>query len=125
MAADSASTKIRTEITEAIGAHGAWKTRLRAAALAGTSTLDPAQVADGHICRFGVWLDGYVKANPNDRDARRISDMHQQFHRCAGTVAMSIREGRTDEALREIETGRFKQISGDLVAQMMDWRSRV
>lgn len=115
----------RTEITEAIGAHGAWKTRLRAAALAGNSTLDPAQVADGHICRFGTWLDGYVKANPNDRDARRISDIHQQFHRCAGTVAMSIVEGRTDEALREIETGRFKQISGDLVAQMMDWRSRV
>lgn len=122
---DKVVSTTRTEIAEAIGAHGAWKTRLKAAALAGAANLDPATVADGHRCRFGLWIDGHIKAHPNDRDARRISDLHQQFHRCAGGVALSIREGRSAEALQDIETGRLKQITETLVAEMMAWRRKV
>jgi hypothetical protein len=116
------NTDIRTQITEAIGAHGAWKTRLKAAALAGSTTIDPARAADGHGCRFGQWLDGYLRAHPNDRNARRIGDLHQQFHRCAGNVALSIRDGRGTEALTEIESGKLKVITNNLVSEMMAWR---
>ena len=119
---DKAISTIDAEITKAIGAHGAWKTRLKAAALAGATAIDPATVADGHICQFGLWIDTHVKAHPNDRVARRISDLHQQFHRCAGSVALSIREGNSAEALREIESGRLKHATETLVAAMMDWR---
>ncbi len=118
-------TTTRTEITEAIGAHGAWKTRLKAAAMSGVSNLDPARVADNHSCRFGTWLDGYLKAHPNDRNARRIGDLHQQFHRCAGSVAERINAGEAKAALKEIEEGKFKTTTDDLVAAMMEWRRHV
>lgn len=110
------------EITQAIGDHGAWTTRLKAAALSGATTLDPATVADGHVCQFGLWIDHHVKTHPNDHMARRIIDLHQQFHRCAGGVALSIREGSSAAALREIEGGRLKHATRTLVAAMMDWR---
>lgn len=120
-----ADPRTRTEITEAIGAHGAWKTRLKAAALAGVATLDPVKVADGHSCRFGMWLDGYLTAHPNDRNARRIGDLHQQFHRTAGAVAGRINAGEGKAALKEIEEGQFKTVTTDLVAAMMEWRRHV
>lgn len=121
-ACKTADGDTRTEITNAIGAHGAWKTRLKAAALAGISTIDPAKVSDGHGCRFGMWLDGYLRAHPTDRNARRIGDLHQQFHRSAGNVALSLRDGKAPEALAEIETGKFKAITTELVSEMMNWR---
>ncbi|PWK62072.1 CZB domain-containing protein [Roseicyclus mahoneyensis] len=120
-----AETTTRTEITEAIGAHGAWKTRLKAAAMAGVSNLDPARVADNHSCRFGTWLDGYLKTHPNDRDARRIGDLHLQFHRSAGSVAERINAGEAKAALKEIEEGKFKAVTNDLVTAMMEWRRHV
>jgi hypothetical protein len=116
---------IRTEITEAIGAHGAWKTRLKAAALAGATAIDPRQVADCHACRFGQWLDAHLSANPEDRAARRIFDLHQRFHRAAGEVAEAICAGHGDQAVRDVETGPFKGASDALVAAMMDWRRKV
>lgn len=116
-----APTDLYTKLNEAIGAHGAWKLRLRMAAQKGTSSEVIDNAGDCHACDFGRWLDslpGDVRAQP---EARRTIDLHAAFHKCAGHVAQMAVQGQKDKALAMLEN-EFNDASSALKNAVVSWK---
>lgn len=105
------SESFREEINEAIGAHGAWKQRLRTAAMKQETNLPVEDICSDDKCRFGKWLYGLPVDQRKDGRAEKVRELHAQFHKTAGNVALLIRDGKADAALSEIESGAFVDIA--------------
>mgnify|MGYP000126737886 CR=1 FL=1 len=114
-------TDLSTKLNEAIGAHGAWKLRLRMAAQKGVSSEVIANAGDCHVCDFGRWLDSLpsdVRAQP---EARQTIDLHAAFHTCAGQVAQMAVDGRKDKALAMLDN-EFADASNALKNAVVKWK---
>ncbi len=116
----------RDEISRAIGAHGMWKQRLRAAIASGKSELAPADVARDNLCDFGKWL--HSDSTAGDRaspEYRQVLDLHAQFHRCASGVLSAALAGNHTVAENAMGlSGEFTSISADLTKAMMNWKAK-
>lgn len=114
---------VATQITNAIGAHGAWKKRLAMAIAAGSHHENIAVVAQNDQCGFGKWLRDTV---PSSRDAEcheRAMSLHGEFHGEAAKVLRQIDQGRLDEARASTAPGGdFAESSRVLTACMIRWR---
>jgi hypothetical protein len=113
-----------SQISKAIAAHDAWKTRLRSAIDNGITDVDPNQVAKDNACQFGQWLYGSMispteRASANYATVRRL---HALFHGCAGRVLECVATGHKVEAdvLMASEYGR---ISAELTRAMLKWKA--
>ncbi|MBM2319930.1 MULTISPECIES: CZB domain-containing protein [Marivita] len=116
-----APTDLYTQLNEAIGAHGAWKLRLRMAAQKGTSSEMIETAGDCHVCDFGRWLDSlpsHVRAQP---EARQTIDLHAAFHTCAGRVAKIAAQGQKDTALAMLDH-EFNDASNALKNAVVKWK---
>lgn len=114
------------QLGQAMAAHGAWKSRLRAAALRDAETLDPEVIARPDACVFGRWLDMLERSgNADAAEIRAVRSAHVAFHRVAGQVAHKIREGRTESALAALDEGAYAQASDALKERIVAWRSRL
>jgi|SRR6056297_1850214 len=113
-----------TKLTDAIGAHGAWKFRLRAAARKGADEEMVRQAGDHHGCAFGQWLDSL----PGDVRLSQVANdtivRHAEFHRVASRAAQLIKQGETEAALGMLET-EFAGASQALTAAVSRWRMAV
>ena len=113
------------EIVAAMGAHGHWKGRLRAAVDKGTSTFTVSTVAVDNLCDFGKFL--HTKVDPAAKQSahwRRCQDLHARFHKEAGRVlqlALAGKKGMAEEAMNA--HSEFAKVSRELAAAMLKWRS--
>jgi hypothetical protein len=112
---------LNAKLTQAIGAHGAWKSRLR---LAAHTQADPATIAaagDHHACEFGCWLDSLPVSVQAGEEAREAIARHAEFHRVAGRAAQLIAQGKKDAALGLLDTD-FNDASRVLTSAVSRWK---
>lgn len=86
---------MRAAIRDAMGAHGAWKLRLRTAVQTGRGDISAARARCDDRCDFGRWLYGpglsaEMKAGKPYQVVRRL---HAEFHAAAGEVLAAAERG--------------------------------
>ncbi len=114
------------QINDAIGAHGAWKLRLRSAIRTRSADITSHTASCDDKCAFGKWLYG-----PDIDAATRtgvpygvIRRLHADFHRSAGSVLFLIERGKVAEAEAQM-TGEFTQRSETLVRALNKWKGEL
>ena len=112
-------------INKAVGAHGAWKLKLRTAISHNKSDVVPELVARDDQCEFGKWLNGPT-IPPEMRSGIPygvIKRLHADFHKCAATVLQKAINGHPD-ALDLLE-GEFSDRSKTLVTALSKWKGEL
>ena len=114
------------QIDEAIGAHGMWKMRLRAAMRTGKSDISAHEAGCDGNCKFGQWLNSTALSAEAKADVpyKVVKRVHADFHRSAGHVMSSALGGRQREAEERLE-GEFIPTSEKLVRALMKWKSEL
>lgn len=114
------------EINDAIGAHGAWKLKLRTAISVGKSDVEPATVRCDDRCALGRWLYGSTldDSTKSGKPYQVIRRLHAEFHHSAATVLESALAGRKDQATQALE-GEFKERSEKLVRALTKWKGEL
>lgn len=120
------SDQLSQQITDAIGAHGMWKMRLRTAITTGQSDITPAVAGCSDQCAFGKWLEGRelsadIRAGVPYQVVRRL---HADFHRSAGSVLAHALAGRPQQASAAMN-GEFTERSEKLVRALAKWKGEV
>ena len=110
------------DLDQALQAHGAWKQRLRAAAVHKEVDLPANSICRDDCCRFGRWLYSLPAEKRESPEARTVQRLHAQFHRAAGAVANMIEDGMFDQALSSLATGGYPQVSAELTRAVVDWK---
>ena len=117
------SSDMVKNITDAIGAHGAWKLRLRTAINTGRSDAKPSDVRCDDRCALGEWLHGPAM----DTQTRSglpyqvTKRLHAEFHGTAADVLTLALDGRKDEA-SSLLNGDFTARSERLVRALTKWK---
>jgi len=114
------------EINNAIGAHGAWKLRLRTAISRGTSDVSPEHVRCDDRCDFGKWIhgpsiDAQTRAGKPYEVVRRL---HRDFHQTAANVlehALSQNKAQAEQIMQ----GEFTERSEKLVRALTKWKGEL
>ena len=113
-------------ITAAIGAHGLWKGRLRAAIESGTDDMRTDIVRDAHQCDFGKWLHG-ADIDAQIRKSQHYGtcvELHRRFHIAAAGVMSLVIAGKKQEASKALGTDQeFSKVSLDLTKAMLAWKA--
>lgn len=113
---------MREAIRDAMGAHGAWKLRLKTAVVTGRGDITAEQARCDDRCAFGRWLhgpglDAGLKRSTPYQVVRRL---HAEFHDCAGAVLGAAEQG--DSATAEaILAGDFEARSEALKRALTKW----
>jgi len=117
---------IMKAIAAALGAHGAWKLRLRTAVTTGSSNVTPAQARCDKSCEFGKWLHGHEidAATKHGMPFKVVSRLHMEFHQCASHVLEKAIVGEKDGA-RSLLEGEFTQRSSKLGQALTKWRGEL
>lgn len=113
------------EIGRAIGAHGQWKARLRAAIASGELDIAVASIRVDDQCALGRWLHGSSMADSErDHDHHEIvARLHAEFHVVAARVAELALAGNKAEAQKLMDLdGDFTHASAKLTLAMMTWK---
>ena len=114
------------EITKAIGAHGAWKLKLRTAISLGKSEDDPRNVCRDDQCPFGKWIHGssidqVTRAGVPYQVVKRL---HREFHESAGKVLTLVLASRKADA-ESLYVNDFTPRSEKLVRALTKWKGEV
>ncbi|MBB6123521.1 CZB domain-containing protein [Sphingobium subterraneum] len=114
------------EIVGAIGAHGAWKLKLRVAITRGESDVLPEKVKCDDRCPFGRWIhgptiDAETKAGMPYQVVRRL---HREFHETAASVLDLAIRSRKEQA-DALFAGEFTQRSEKLVRALSKWKGEL
>ena len=113
---------MRQQLHDAIGAHGAWKARLRTAIEQGTNDREVLAARASERCSFGRWLQHMPGSDRDPRFFARVHELHEAFHREAAAVLDLARLGRHEEAARSLAPGAdFDRLSDALTNAMLDW----
>ena len=120
------NAELSQHIHTAIGAHGAWKMRLRTAIRTGTGDISVADASHEALCAFGKWLTGpsippQVRAGVPWQLVRRL---HAEFHRAAGQVLDAALKGRSDQA-EDLLAGPYAAASDKLVRALTKWKNEI
>ncbi len=115
--------ELPNQINQAIGAHGAWKLRLRTAINTGACDIAPATASSDNQCAFGKWLhgptvDATTRAGVPYQVIRRL---HAEFHQTAGKVLTKAVAGDT-LAAQKILDSEFNDQSEKLVRALHKWK---
>lgn len=117
---------VSEQVRAAIGAHGAWKLKLKAAIATGRFPTDPAKLSCDDQCEFGRWLysanlDEHTRGGKPYQVVRRL---HSEFHECAGRVLALAISGRSAEASALLVT-EYDERSSTLVRALTKWRGEL
>lgn len=115
--------QLAQQIDAAIGAHGAWKLRLRTAIAGSPSDVTPQTACRDDACAFGHWLHGAdidapTRAGMPYQVVRRL---HAEFHRSAGEVLTLALAGNRIRATDVMEAD-FTPRSDKLVRALTKWK---
>ncbi len=110
------------QISKAVGAHGMWKMRLKAAIDTGKGDVDVATARVDNACEFGKWLYGQVSADAQATPYYgEVKQLHAQFHQVAGLVLELATSGKRSDA-EALMGGDYARISSELTRKMMEWQ---
>lgn len=114
------------EIKTAIGAHGAWKMKLKAAITTGKTDLQPNVVRCDDQCALGKWLYGpSIDQNTRMGMPYKVNKrVHAEFHECAARVVELVLRQKSEEAKSLLE-GEFTERSEKLVRALTKWRGEL
>ena len=113
------------EIDKAIGAHGMWKMRLKAAVDTGKIDTSVDAIRQDSQCMFGKWLYGasLTSADKASSHYKTVRAIHAEFHKTAARVAELASSGRKAEAEAMMALGgEYASVSGKLTRAMMEWK---
>jgi len=116
------------EIEKAIGAHGMWKARLKAAIDTGKSEMPVETIRVDNQCEFGKWLYGATLSAQDKTSPHysKVKELHAQFHKTAARVAALALSGKKAEAEKMIASGgEYAEASAKLTGAMMEWDKSV
>lgn len=115
--------EFRHVITEAIGAHGAWKMRLRTAIRTQQTDITAADVRCDDRCEFGQWIHGsQIDAETKaDIPYQVIKRLHREFHHSAADVLDAAAHGH-DEVADALMEEEFTPRSEKLVRALTKWK---
>lgn len=119
-------TQLLTQINDAIGAHGAWKMRLRTAISTGQSEISARAAGCDNACKFGKWLYG-AEISPATKAGmpyQVVKRLHAEFHHAAGSVMERALAGDKTVATQLME-GDFTARSEILVRALTKWKREV
>ncbi len=118
-------SNILEQIDKAVGAHGLWKAKLRQS-IAGTLSLNPAEVGVDNRCEFGKWLYSMAGSSmASDPNYKEVLDLHKAFHKAAAEVVSKVHAG--DKAGAEGSVGlqgEYTAAASRLTAKMMEWKRK-
>ncbi|MFC3099288.1 CZB domain-containing protein [Altererythrobacter lauratis] len=119
-------SSIPEQINAAIGAHGAWKLRLKTAIASGTGDLDWRIVSKDCECAFGKWLHGHEidAATRASVPYQVVKRLHQEFHIAAGRVVQAVQNGHR-QAAQDLMDGEFIPRSEKLVRALTKWKGEL
>ena len=81
------------KIEDAIKAHAQWKVKLTAYLMHPDGSLNPAAIAQDHLCELGKWVHGDAKRHSHLPEMVALRETHAQFHRAAAEVVRKIDSG--------------------------------
>jgi methyl-accepting chemotaxis protein len=123
---DQATSSVEAMITEAIGAHGAWKKRLSAAITSGSHQEDVTTVAQDNQCDFGRWLHSSKPSASDQAHHQAAKALHATFHKEAASTLRLVSAGNQVQAQSSIAAGgSFAEASRLLTKTMIDWRQAI
>ncbi len=111
------------QINAAIGAHGAWKLRLRTAISTGQCDVTPATARCENKCQFGRWLHG-PEIDSGTRAGvpyQVVTRLHADFHRTAGDILECALRGDRQRAQLQLD-GNYGAQSEKLVRALTKWK---
>ena len=113
------------EIDKAIGAHGAWKQRLKMAIETGNSEFTTQQVRVDDRCVFGQWLYNLPASIKTNDHWKNIQRLHAEFHAEAAHVLTIALSGKKEEALILLEPGgKYTLLTGQLGIALTKWKAQ-
>lgn len=114
------------QINAAIGAHGAWKLRLRSAIRTRAADITLAMASCDNKCAFGQWLYGTEidAATRTSVPYGVIRRLHADFHRTAGSVLSLVERGKPAEAEAQMNS-EFVERSDKLVRALSKWKGEL
>jgi hypothetical protein len=111
------------EVSAAIGAHGLWKARLRAAIDSGRCDQSADTVAKADQCAFGKWFYELPPVQRNGPLPIEIEALHARFHQEAARVLRLALAGDKEAARKGIaDESPYMDVSMQLVSRLMDWK---
>lgn len=112
------------EINKAIGAHGAWKQRLRQAVDTGKSEFTVERVRPDNLCDFGKWLHGLPSGDKGSTNWKNVQELHARFHVEASRVLDLAVRGKKQEAESALAlNSSFTEVSSKLTIAMIVWKT--
>ena len=107
-----------------MGAHGAWKLKLRKAVESGVLPKPAADIACDDQCGFGKWLHGMKgdSAIAGSAHYRDVMSAHAAFHKAAGAVAKMVEQGRNEAAGTALEGADYVGATAKLSRAMRAWK---
>lgn len=120
------NTDMVAAIKTGLGAHGAWKLKLRTAISTGRSEHTPHTVSCDDKCEFGKWLYGPTIGVEIRRALpyQVVRRLHAEFHTCAGRVLTLAVANRKPDAMALLE-GEYTERSDKLVRALTKWRNEI
>jgi hypothetical protein len=107
---------IKSDIEDAIHAHGAWKTHFRDF-LNGKAGMDLSEVSHTEACKLGHWLGDEGRRMMSPEDHTTACGLHAQFHTVAGDIVHNIKQKNFSAARQALApAGAFDQASHELGA---------
>lgn len=115
--------QIITEINNAIGAHGAWKLKLRTAINRQKSDVTPFEAGCDNNCAFGKWLysNGIDQTMRRGKPYQVIRRLHAEFHDSAGRVLELALKGEK-AAAEELMDGELRPRTEKLMLALSKWK---
>ena len=102
-------------LNQYINAHLQWITKLTTA-IYGGQIPDRNTASVDNACALGKWIHGEGnQLHGNTKEFAELREKHRQFHITVGQVIDLVQIGKIDEAKLEMTSGRFRQISGEVI----------
>lgn len=119
----STDPEIAQQINAAIGAHGAWKMKLKTAINLGRADVAPAEVRRDDCCAFGKWIhsNDLSAATRAGKPYQVVRRLHAEFHQCAASILDHAISGRQGEA-EGLFSGEYAERSKKLVQALTKWK---
>ena len=112
-------------INQFINAHLQWISKLTTL-IYGGQIPDRDTASVDNACAFGKWIHGEgTQLHGNVKGFAELREKHRQFHLAVGQVIDLVNANKMDEAKIEMTSGKFRQISGEVVNLLSRLRNSI
>ncbi len=112
-------------INQFINAHLQWISKLTTS-IYGGQIPDRDTASVDNACALGKWIHGEgTQLHGNVKGFAELREKHRQFHLAVGQVIDLVNANKMDEAKIEMTSGKFRQISGEVVNLLSRLRNSI